>query len=62
MCVWLSKGKTEVARRNTTPESTGGRHSLLKGGLETMLRINMSFKLAVHLPLRWIAVLLCLVR
>ena len=27
-----------------------------------MLRISIRFNLAIHLPLRWIAALLCLVR
>jgi hypothetical protein len=54
---WFSKGKTGVAKRNTAPACDRGRHLLLKGGRD-MLRLNMSFNLAIHLPLRWIAVLL----
>ena len=54
------QGKTGVAKSNTALREQG-RHFLMKGGLK-MLRINVRFNLAVHLPLRWMAALLYLFR
>jgi hypothetical protein len=57
---WSCRGKTEVAKSNTALLEQG-RHFSLKGGLE-MLRVNVSFNLAIHLPLQWIAALLYLLK
>jgi hypothetical protein len=54
------RGKTGVAKSNTALLEQG-RHFLLKGGLE-MLRVNVRFNLAIHLPLQWIAALLYLLK
>jgi hypothetical protein len=55
-----SRDKTEVAKSNAALHEQGRYLSWKE--VEDMLRVNMRFNFAIHLPLRWIAALYCLFR
>ena len=55
-----SQGKTEVCQKQHGPVSAGPSFPLKE--VEDMFSINVPFNLATHLPLRWIADLLYLMR
>ena len=61
MCAWIAEANNEVAKRDNGPANTGP-SSLVKGGLESMVKVNLRFNLVVRFSLRWIAALLYLFR
>jgi hypothetical protein len=58
---WSCRGKTEVAKRNNGPASTGP-SSLVGRRKKLMFEINVCFNLAIRLPLQWIAAVFSLFR
>ena len=60
MRVWLCR-ETPGSPKGETALREQGRHLSLKGG-KAMVRLNLSFNLAVQFPLHWLAALLYLIR